>query len=109
MLNEQQHAGCVKSRTHATCLVQDPVSLVIEGKEAELSLADAKLLLTGLQEAIARVEASEAALKGDGANYNLAVIGKSGSGMSWPRSKLGDGKFVFIEAAQTMADFHKPA
>lgn len=91
MLNEQIHAGGVKSRTHETCLVQDPVRVVIEGKATDLSLVDAKLLLAGLGEAVARVEPSEAKLMGDGLNYNIAVIGKARAGMSrFPLSLLGD-------------------
>ncbi|NMM29313.1 MAG: hypothetical protein HHJ12_19060 [Glaciimonas sp.] len=62
-----------------------------------MSLADAVALYHGLGESIKRVVESEKALKGDGTYYNLAVIAKSGSGMSFPRSKLGDGKFVFID------------
>lgn len=97
MYNEQQHAGAVKSRTHESCLVGEPVVLAIEGKDTELSLADAVALYMGLGESIKRVIESEKALKGDGTNYNLAVLAKSGSGMSFPCSKLGDGKFVFID------------
>ena len=87
---EQQHAGGVKSRIHDTCLVSDPVTIEIEGKATELSLVDAKLLLIGLQSAVAHVELSEASLKGDGLLSHLAIIGKSGSGMSFLRSKLGN-------------------
>lgn len=87
---EQQHAGGVKSRIHDTCLVQNPVTIVIEGKVTELSLVDAKMLLIGLQTAVAHVELSEASLKGGGLLSNLAIIGKTGLGMSFPRSKLGD-------------------
>lgn len=97
MHNEQQHIGAVKSRTNESCLVAEPIVVIIERKETELSLADAVALRNGLDAAIARVSASEKLLKGDGENWNLAVIAKSGSGMSFPRSKLGDGKFLYID------------
>jgi hypothetical protein len=99
-IKEQEHTGFVKSRTHDNCFVAEPVVVVIEGQEIELSLHDAKWLLSGLQEAVTHVEESETRLKGDG-NYNLAVIGKTGSGMSIPRTKLGAGGFIFIDG---MAD-----
>lgn len=89
MFDELQHPGGVRSRINKTCLVQDPVTVIVEGKETELSLEDAKLLLSGLQEAVARVESSVTALMGNGLNYNVAIIAKSGSGMSFPRSRLG--------------------
>jgi hypothetical protein len=91
-LNTQEHSGCVLSRTHDTCLVAEPVAIVIEGQEIEISLRDAKLLMSGLQKAVARVEESESSLKGDGVSYSLAVIGKAGAGMScFPITKLGAG------------------
>lgn len=89
MLNELQHPGAVKSRTHENCLVAESIVVVIDGKTTEISLADALALHTGLGEAIDRVSKAEATLRGDGDNYHLAVIGKSGSGMSFPRTKLG--------------------
>lgn len=92
ILDEQQHPGGVKSRTHQTCLVVEPVVVMVEGKETELSLSDAMLLRAGLTVAIERVEQSENVLKGNGNNYHCACIAKSGTGQSFPRSKLGDGQ-----------------
>ena len=88
-LSEQQHGAAVTSRTHETCLVSEPIAVTLDGQATSLSLDDAKGLLTGLQAAVARVEQSESALKGDDLSYNLAIIGPSRSGMSFPRSKLG--------------------
>lgn len=92
---EQNHTGSVRSRTHDNCLVAEPVSVVIEGQEVALSLSDAKWLLSGLQEAVTRIEDSEKRLKGDG-NYNLAVIGKASGGMFILRTKLGASGFIHI-------------
>lgn len=101
MFNEQKHLGGVTSRTHETCLVGEPVVVKIDGHEVELSLSDAFQLCAGLAGAIERVKQSECKLMGDGSSYNVAVIAKSGSGMSMPRSKLGDGEFIYLDG---MAD-----
>ncbi len=90
-LNEQRHSGDVISHTHPTCLVSEPVTVVLEGNATALALWDAKALLKGLAEAVARVEESEKALLGDGDHYNVCVIGDARSGMSLPRTKLGVG------------------
>jgi hypothetical protein len=105
MYNEQQHAGAVKSRTHESCLVAEPVVVTIEGKDIELSLADAVALHSGLGEAVKRVSEAEKALRGDGISYNLAILAKSGAGMSFPRSKLGNGEFVFVDGMPDAAMF----
>jgi hypothetical protein len=97
MVNEVQHSGAVVSRTHESCLVAEPVALSIEGKETELSLADAIALYQGLGEAIKRVIDNEKSLRAGELTVNLAVLAKSGTGMSFPRSKLGNGRFVFID------------
>lgn len=97
MFNEVQHAGSVKSRINGACLVAEPVVLAIEGKEIDLSLADAVALYHGLGEAIKRIMDSENALRAGDPTSNLAVLAKSSSGMGFPRSKLGDGKFIFID------------
>lgn len=98
MFNEQKHLGGVTSRITETCLVAEPVVVKIDGHEVELSLSDACFLCIGLAGAIERVQQSERKLTGDGGSaYNVAVIGKTGSGMSMSRSKLGDGEFVFID------------
>lgn len=97
MYNEKQHDGAVKSHTHESCLVAEPIIVTIEGKDIELSLADAVALHSGLGDAVKRVSTAEQALKGDGISYNLAIIAKSGAGMSLPRSKLGNREFVFVD------------
>lgn len=99
-LNEMAHDGGVTSRIHSACLVAEPVALVIEGKATRLSLVDAKRLAAGLSEAIERIERAERHLKGEGLLYNLAVIGTTGSGMSFPRSKLGDGNVLSLDPQQ---------
>lgn len=98
MVNEEQHAGAVKSRIHGSCLIAEPVVLAIDGNETELSLADAVLLYQGLGAAIERVVEGEKALRAGDLAVNLAVLAKPGSGMSFPRSKLGNGEFVFVDA-----------
>ncbi len=98
-IDEKEHPGCVKSRTHETFLVGEPVVVVIDGRETELSLQDAKWLLCGLQEAIARVEESESKLKAD-SNGHLVVIGKTRSGMSVLSTKLGASGFIYLGFAR---------
>jgi hypothetical protein len=95
--NDPKHPGSVKSRIHDTCLVAEPVTIAIEGRITELSLRDAKLLLTGLLEAVARVEQAKTKLIGDGFNYNVAVIAKPGAGMSLRRTKLGEGGVIYTD------------
>lgn len=94
MYNEKQHTGGVNSRIHESCLVAEPISVVIDGKVTDLSLADTIALRQGLDDAIERVNASEKALKGDRNDYHLPIIAKPGKGMSLPRSKLGDREFL---------------
>lgn len=83
MYKEQQHAGAVKSRTHETCLVAEPVVLAIDGKDIELSLADAVALHKGRREAIKCVIKDEKAMKGDGrittspSSPNLVLVCRS--------------------------------
>ena len=91
---KQEHLGSVRSLTHATCVVAEPIVVVIEGQVTELSLPDARRLRDGLSAAIDHVQASEKRIVGDGDTYNCACIAKSGSGMSMPRSKLGVGGCV---------------
>lgn len=88
-LHKQVHQGGVKSCIHDNCLVDEPIEVTLEDKATGLSLGDAKILLSGLTEAVARVERNETMLKGNGLTYNLAVISISGIGMSRHRSKLG--------------------
>lgn len=94
MIDEHEHAGAVRSRIHSTCLVAEPVVVMLDGQETELAVQDAVALRDGLSAAIGRVQESQAKLMGDGSNYNVAVLAKSGTGMSFPRSKLGDGQSV---------------
>ncbi len=96
-LDEQQHAGGVTSHLDATCLVAEPITVVIDGNVTSLSVEDATRLATGLADAIARVVQHENALKGDGVSYNLAVIGSTRAGMSFLRSKLGDGDALVLD------------
>lgn len=74
-LDEQQHKGAVTSRIHETCLVIDPMVIIIDGTVTELSVLDAEALRDGLAAAIARVRQSETALKGDGSSWSLATLG----------------------------------
>lgn len=91
-LNSNEHTGSVKSITHETALVQEPIELTVEGKCTTLTLDDAKRLMAGLSEAISLVDRHEASLKGEGETYNLLVIGSTRSGMSVvPWTKLGSG------------------
>lgn len=101
MFKEQKHLGGVTSRTHETCLVAEPVVVKIDGHEVELSLNDAYQLCAGLAGAVERVRQSERRFMGDGTSYNVAILAKPGSGMSMPRSKLGDGAFIYLDG---MAD-----
>lgn len=95
MFDEQEHDGAVKSRIHATCLVAEPVVVILDGKETELATQNAVALRDGLAAAIARVQQSEANLRDDGTNYNVAVLAKAGAGMSlFERSKLDNGRAV---------------
>lgn len=89
MIQEMTHAGNVISRTHATCLVADPIVFLIDGRKIELSLSDATILQQGLSEAVDRVSSSDRKLKGDDANYNLLILAKGCSGMSFPTTRLG--------------------
>lgn len=89
MHNTKNHPGSVTSRVNETCLVQEPISVKIDGKVTDLSLEDSMLLLAGLTEAIERVGQTEKKLKGDGTNYNLLTLAKPGSGMSFLQSRLG--------------------
>lgn len=89
MIAETLHNVGVRSRTHKTCFVQEPVTVTIGGISTELSLDDAQTLLTGLQEAIERVSQNEKRLMGDGSDYHVAIIGSTSNGMSIPRSRLG--------------------
>lgn len=105
-LNKHQHCGGVKSVTHATCLVAEPITVTIEGHTTSLSLADARALAAGIAEGVARVEAHETALKGDGNTWNLGIIASAGTGMSFQRSKLGDGQGIaFFGATQPLTDY----
>jgi len=90
--DEQQHPGAVKSRTHAACLVGEPVTVMLDGLATDLCIADAIALKEGLALAIQRVQAAESLLKGVGQAYNLCVLAPTRSGMSMPRSKLGDAR-----------------
>jgi hypothetical protein len=92
MFDEQEHRGAVKSRTHPACLVAEPIVVILDGLETELALEDAEALRDGLTAAVARVKESQSKLLGDGTNYNVVVLAKAGSGMSVPRSRLGDGQ-----------------
>lgn len=106
-LNEQEHKGCVKSRIHDTCLVQEPVEVTIEGKATSLSLRDAKQLLAGLAEAVARVEAFEANLVSDDGLRHVFIIAPTRSGMSLPRTKLGQGGIVFLDGMPDADNYRK--
>lgn len=96
-LNKQEHRGGVTSRTHDTCLVQEPVEVTIEGRLTSLSLMDARQLLAGLSDAVARVEQSEKRLMGESGLGHVCMIGPTRSGMSLPRSKLGEGGIIFLD------------
>ena len=92
----------VRSRIHETCLVAEPIKVKIDGLEIELSLSDAYQLCAGLADAVERVQQAEIKMRGaSGDLFNLCVIASTRSGMSIPRSKLGDGEFVFLDG---MAD-----
>lgn len=96
-LNEQEHQGCVKSSIHHSCLVAEAVEVSIEGKSTGLSLMDAQRLLAGLAEAVARVEENEKKLLGSDGLSNVAILAPTRSGMSFPRTKLGQGGIVFLD------------
>lgn len=96
-INEQEHTGSVKSRIHDTCLVAEPVTIAIEGKVIELSLRDAKALLSGLQDAVARVEQAAAELVVDGLNCHATILGATSGGTSRPRTKLGEDGVIYID------------
>lgn len=98
-LNEQEHQGCVKSRIHDNCLVAEAVEVTIDGKATSLSVMDAKRLLAGLMEAVARVEENEKRLVGSNGLYNACILAPTRSGMSMPRTKLGQGGYVFLDGS----------
>lgn len=106
MFAETIHCGGVTSRTTSSCLVAEPIVVKIDGHEVKLSINDARLLWLGLAGAIDRVQHAERALMGQNLASHCAVIGKTADGISMPRSKLGDGKFLFIDcmADQTLAE-----
>lgn len=104
--NELQHAGGVNSRTHESCLVAEPVALVIDGRETTLSLADAVVLYYGLGEAIKTVSENNKKLQGEDLTRHLSIIGKTRSGSSFLSSKLGDEKFIFIDGAPDKSMTH---
>lgn len=84
------HSGGVSSNIHNSLLVQDSVSVRIEGKESKLSLEDSIALHAGLADAIARVSRSEFALRGSGLTRHTAVLDTTGSGVSgFAQSRLG--------------------
>lgn len=90
-ISQETHNRGVMSRTHKTCLVIDPITIILDGHRTELSLKDAAELLKGLQAAVVKVGANSKHLFGDCTNYNVVGIGKVGGGMSCDRSKLGNG------------------
>jgi hypothetical protein len=96
----QQHPGAVKSRTHSISLVEEPITVMLNGLATDLTMADALALKEGLAVAIERVQVAESLLKGDGGTYNLCVLAPTRSGMSMPRSKLGDERGVVIDLAK---------
>lgn len=96
-LDEEQHRGAVTSRTHPTGLVQEPITVQIEGQATELCLEDAIALHAGLAEAIARVRlAHDEVAARMGERGHCFVIGKTGNGMSLPRCKLGTGSSYYV-------------
>jgi len=81
-IKETLHTAGVVSRSHESCLLQEPVAITVAGSTTALPLSDAKALLAGLAQAIAAVEAHEAALKGEGDAFHLLVLGSPRAGMS---------------------------
>jgi hypothetical protein len=93
---KNRHNKGVVSHIHESMLIEEPISIILEGSTKDLSLEDAEDLLDGLQAAIEIVRNNQSKLFGDGVNYNLAIIGNTRTGMSYPRSKLGDGETIRI-------------
>lgn len=98
-----EHAGGVMSRTADHAIVQEPVVVTIEGTEVELTLDDAKDLLSGLQSAVAAVETSEAGVA-TRSNGHTLVLGKTQYGMSLVvPSKLGKNPAATDQARMRIA------
>jgi len=93
-----EHDGGVMSRTSDFALVQEPVVVTIDGVDVELTLDDAKDLLSGLQAAVANVEASEASVA-KLSNGHTFVLGKTRHGMSLVvPSRLGKNPLATAQA-----------
>lgn len=87
MYDQQIFSGGVVARTVRHCIVQQPVVVRLDGIETELSLADAKQLLSGLESAVAAVEAAEQPILA-GESGHIMVMGSTMYAMSPPPSKL---------------------
>lgn len=104
-MNEQTWSAGVKTRTVDGALVMYPVVVSIEGKETELSLADAKRLLAGLATAVEVASAAEAFAR---SREHVLMYGPTRTGMSFVgnQSKLPlgpdekPGAFTELIAAQ---------
>lgn len=93
-----EHGGGVMSRTLDFALVQKPVVVTIEGTDVELTLDDAKDLLSGLQAAVPTVEASEASVAKNN-NGHTFVLGKPRHGMPFVgHSKPGKNPLALAQA-----------
>jgi hypothetical protein len=91
-MSVKNHSGGVISKTHIspTTYFRYPVIITMQGKETELDLEDAELLLRGLQEAVEEGKKSREMPGLDKSScYHACVIGSSAEGMSYRRSKLG--------------------
>lgn len=79
-MKEQIWSAGVKTRTVEGAMVMYPVVVNIEGKETELSLADAKRLLAGLAFAVEVASAAEAAAR---SKEHAFIYGPTRAGMSF--------------------------
>lgn len=87
MYDQETFEGGVQARTVAGGIVQQPVTVTLDGVTTELTLADAQKLREGMVAAVAAVEAAERAVLADGIGHHF-TIGKTMYGMSAAPSKL---------------------
>ena len=70
----RQHAGHVASRVDQKCLIQDPITIVIEGVATNLSLQDAETLQEGLADAIDRIKQNDLSLRVNDSLLSHSII-----------------------------------
>jgi len=86
-LVEETHNGGVVSRIAPNAFVEEPITIIIEGKSTALMLEDARSLVDGLLAAIQTVEEHQSEVKRQEHSF---CIGKTKNGMSLiVKSKLG--------------------